>query len=121
MWALEPDCVDISRLPPKEAPGPHFAMGPSAYEANRKVGERMVADEVRWLGAKAKELLAEYERVKPQHTLRTFEDVERLWDTVVRPVFNQFRSMQQLFWEGQEPVPEDSCWYANWHVPDRSG
>src|SRR5580693_1840493 len=27
LWALEPDCVDISRLPPTAAPPPHFAMG----------------------------------------------------------------------------------------------
>jgi|SRR5579884_756548 len=118
LWALEPECVDISRLPPKETPGPHFAMGASAYESNRKVGERMVADEVRWLGEKARELLIEYERVKPQHTLRTFEQVEQLWDTVVRPVLKQLKSMQELFWEDQKPVPVGSCWYANWHVPD---
>ena len=26
LWAVDPDCVDVSRLPPKGAPGPHFAM-----------------------------------------------------------------------------------------------
>jgi len=26
--------------------------------------------------------------------------------------------MQDL-WQGQEPVPEDSVWYANWRVPER--
>ncbi|HLK60762.1 MAG TPA: creatininase family protein [Chthonomonadaceae bacterium] len=120
LWALEPECVDISRLPSKEAPGPHFAMGASAYEANRKVGERMVADEVRWLGAKAQELLAEYARLQPAHTLRTFEDVERLWETAVRPQLKGFQSMQEL-WEGQTPVPADSVWHANGHVPERAG
>jgi len=119
LWALEPECVDYSRIPPPDAPGPHFAMGGNAREANRKIGERMVADEVRWLGAKAKELLAAYDQEKPAHTLRTFEDVERLWDTVIKPVFPQFRSMQERF-EGQEPVPESSCWHANWRVPDRA-
>jgi creatinine amidohydrolase len=116
LWALQPECVDISRLPPPDAPGPHFAMGRTAHEANRKVGERMVADEVGWLGAKARELLEAYERARPQHTLRTFEDVERLWDAVVRPELKLLRSMQQAW--GDEAVPAESCWYPNWRVPD---
>jgi hypothetical protein len=41
-----------------------------------------------------------------------------LWESVVRPALPKFRSMQTL-WEGQEPVPEGSCWHANWHVPER--
>src|SRR6266542_4340010 len=44
LWALEPDCVDVSRFPPSDAPGQHFAMGRNAREAHRRVGERMVAD-----------------------------------------------------------------------------
>lgn len=118
LWALEPDCVDISRLPPAEAPGPHFAMGGDAHRSDRRIGERMVADEVRWLGAKARELLEEYARVSPQHTLRTFEDVERVWETVVRPELGRFASMQDL-WGDQAPVPGDSPWHANWRVPNR--
>jgi creatinine amidohydrolase len=27
LWALEPDCVDVSRFPDPDAEGPHFAMG----------------------------------------------------------------------------------------------
>lgn len=118
LWAVEPDCVDVSRIPPPDAPGPHFAMGGNARESNRKAGERMVADEVRWLGAKGKELLAAYDQAQPAHALRTFEDVERLWETVVRPELKAFRSMQNQ-WDGQEPVPEESRWHANWRVPDR--
>jgi creatinine amidohydrolase len=30
LWALEPDCVDMSRLPSADVPGLHFAMGDSA-------------------------------------------------------------------------------------------
>lgn len=118
LWALEPECTDVSRIPPPEEKGPHFAMGGNAREANRRIGERMVADEVRWLGAKAKELLAEYDRIKPSARLRTFEEVESLWDSVVRPKFKQFHSMQRL-WGNQKAVPESSVWYANWSVPDR--
>jgi len=118
LWAVHPECVDLSRLPPADAPGPHFAMGATARESNRRVGERMVADEVRWLVAKAQALLADYAREKPQHKLRTFEDVEVLWETVVRPALKEFRTMQDS-WQGQEAVPEDSVWHANWRVPQR--
>ncbi len=118
LWAVNPECVDLSRIPPADEPGSHFAMGRNAREASRRVGERMVADEVRWLGAKAAELLAEYSREQPRERLRTFEDVEVLWETVVRPRLKQFQTMQQR-WENQLPVPEGSVWHANAHVPDR--
>ncbi|HLK58102.1 MAG TPA: creatininase family protein [Chthonomonadaceae bacterium] len=120
LWALEPDCVDMSRLPAPGAEGaPYFAMGANASQSNRRIGERMVADEVRWLGEKANELLAAYDREQPQHTLLTFDDVERVWKEIVRPELPRFHSMQELA-EGQQPVPEDSRWYANWrvHNPD---
>lgn len=118
LWALHPECVDLSRLPAEIPPPPNFATGANAKEANRLVGERMVADEVRWLGAKGQELLADYDREQPTHSLLTFEDVERLWDDVVRPALKDFRTMQNL-WANQEPVPQTSRWYANWRVPDR--
>lgn len=117
LWAVEPACVDVSRLPPPEAPGPHFAMGANAREANRVTGERMVADEVRWLGDRARELLEAYEQVRPTQRLRTFSQVEELWERVVRPELPRFRSMQELR-DGQEPVPGDSIWFANWRVAE---
>lgn len=118
LWAVEPACVDISRIPSEHEPGPHFAMGDDAREANRMVGERMVEDEVHWLGAKAGELLADYERLEPAQRLRTFEDVEAIWEEAVRPRLKEFRTMQDLFL-GQQPPSEGSRWYANWRVPDR--
>jgi creatinine amidohydrolase len=115
LWALEPACVDPSRRPPEGTPGAHFAMGPDAYQADRRTGERMAADEVRWLGAKARELLAEYDRLKPAHTLRTYADVERAWREVVQPAVKDFASMQ-LSWDGDDPEPPpDSVWHENWH------
>ncbi len=119
LWALQPECVDISRVPPANTPGPHFAMGANVRESNRLTGERMVADEVRWLGDKAKDLLAAYEAKHPARHLRTFEDVEILWETVIRPRVKEFRSMQALF-PNQQPVSPDSVWHDNWPVPDRS-
>ena len=51
--------MDMTRLPEPDAPGPHFAMGATAPQANRQEGERMVNDEVEWLGnQKMQELLA---------------------------------------------------------------
>lgn len=118
LWALAPECVDLSRLPAADAPGPHFAMGVTAPLSDRRIGERMVADEVRWLGAKARELLADYDRLQPEHRLLTFEDVEVLWESVVRPLFPQFKTMNQSP-EGRTRPPEGSVWHANWAVPDR--
>ncbi len=118
LWAVEPACVDVSRIPLEGEPGPHFAMGDDARQANRLVGERMVEDEIRWLGAKADELLADYERLEPTERLRTFEDVEVVWEEVVRPRLKEFKTMQDLF-SGQQPLPKSSRWHANWRVPDR--
>ena len=117
LWALEPDCVDFSRLPHPDSPGPHFAMGANARESDRRTGERMVADEVRWLGAKARDLLAEYDRLRPEHRLLTYGDVERLWAEVIRPRFAEFKTMQQ-FPPDREPPPEDSVWRINWKIPE---
>jgi len=118
LWALEPECVDLSRLPEPGAPGPHFAMGDTAPLSDRRVGERMVADEIRWLGAKAGALRDEYARLQPKHSLRTFEDVEMLWEHVVAPRLPEFKTMNQ-FPEGRIPPAETSVWRANWHIPPR--
>lgn len=121
LWALEPACVDVSRIPPQGTPGTHYAMGGNAYEASRRTGERMAQDEANGLGARGRELLAEYERFQPVNRLRTFEQVEVLWDEVVRPRLNTFESMQ-AYWQGSpaRTVPTDSVWYANWLIPNRS-
>ena len=119
LWAVEPSCVDVSRFPRSDAPGPHFAMGRDAPQANRQTGERMLADEVSWLGAKSQELLAAYDRDRPTAHLRTFDDVEKFWDSQVRPRMKDFQSMQPVFGDGQPP-PEGSRWRPNWAVPDRA-
>jgi creatinine amidohydrolase len=119
LWALAPECVDISRVPPPEEPGAHLAMGHNVRLSDRRVGERMVADEVRWLGQKGQELMAAYEHEQPQQRLLTFAQVEELWDGVVAPVLKEFASMQDL-WSGQQPPPEGSVWRGNWPVPTKS-
>jgi len=117
LLALEPACVDMTRIPPEDEPGTHFAMGPNARESSRRVGERMVADEVRFLGEKARELLAAYDREKPEQRLRTFKEVERIWHDAVRPRLRAFMTMQHQWGEGPT-VPEDSVWFENSHIPD---
>lgn len=117
LWALEPDGVDLSRLPSKETPGPHFAMGPNAYEADRRVGERMVDDEVRWLGAKAAELLAAYATHKPaQRQPISFMAIEQIWAAEVLPRFHEFKTMQYL---ERTPPPAESRWQLNYQIPDK--
>jgi creatinine amidohydrolase len=92
-------------------------MGPTVRQSDRRVGERMVADEVRWLGERAQVLLEEYKDRNPAHKLQTYEDVEVLWETVVGPALSGFETMQNSW--SAETLPETSVWYPNWRVPDR--
>lgn len=117
LWAIEPGCVDLSRVPAPEEPGPHFAMGDHADASDRRVGELMTADVVRRLGEMAQELLAQYAQRQPEHKPLTYAGIERIWEREVRPRLKELRSMQDLG-EGQEAPPPDSQWYANWRVPD---
>lgn len=119
LWAVAPDCVDLSRLPAPGSPGPHFAMGADAGEAKRCRGEAVVAALAANLAGKGRELLAEYERLRPPQAPLTFDQVEEIWETEVRPRFHTFASMQDLA-PNQKAPPETSRWYRNWRVPKRS-
>jgi len=132
LWSLMPECVDMSRIPPSasgkgepdpEAPywlrPPYFAMGPNALESSREAGDRMVADEVLWLGRKAEELLVSFDPDLDVPGLSTYESVERFWDSRVRPSFREFKTMSRDFGKGDSVSP-DSAWFGNWEVPDRS-
>ncbi|MBX3016157.1 MAG: creatininase family protein [Caldilineaceae bacterium] len=115
LWALEPACVDVSRLPPADAPGPHFAMGPNAAQADRRVGERMIDDEVRWLGDKAAELLAAYAQFQPiERQPLSFMAIEEIWAADVLPKLPEFKTMQYL---NRTPPPADSRWQLNYTIP----
>jgi creatinine amidohydrolase len=117
LWALRPECVDVSRFPEEYKPGHVFAMGEDAPQASRRVGERMVADEVEWLDQKGRELLAEYDQLQPAHNFTTFETVERVWYEVITPNLPSFKTMQEK-WDGQEDLPKDSPWRKNNRVPE---
>ena len=92
--------------------------GRVVQESDRRIGERMVSDEVRWLGAKATELLNAYAQLNAAHKPLTFDQVEEIWERDVRPRLKTFETMQNR-WGNEGGVPEDSRWYAQWHVPDR--
>ena len=116
LWALRPECVDISRIPDGYQKGLMFAMGEDAMLADRRVGERMVEDEVNWLGEKAHLLLEEYIRLQPAHSFTTFERVEALWNSVVMPELPGFYTMQAQ-WNPEPELPADSPWRANQDIP----
>ncbi|KAB2875634.1 MAG: creatininase family protein [Bauldia sp.] len=119
LMALEPALVDLSRLPKPDQAGPHFALGEDIALSSRRVGDRMVAEQIAWLGKKGAELLDLYEASRPAARLRTYEQVETLWDAVVAPTLGSFLTMRDSLKGGT--VPDDSVWHANWRVPARSG
>jgi creatinine amidohydrolase len=116
LWALHPECVDVSRIPAEITRENRFAMGLNAAEADRRVGERMVEDEVVWLGNKARELIAAYDQLQPAHTFTTFTEVERVWREVVVPRLPSFKTMQAT-WDPGDELPESSPWARNRSVP----
>jgi creatinine amidohydrolase len=117
LWALEPEGVDMSRLPNSSEQAPHFGMGKTAHRANRRIGERMLRDQVSFLGRLAARLVDDYERQNfAQGTPRSYEDVEILWRDVVSPALHQFKSMQTLFDDQSEGPKSTSRWFMNWRI-----
>lgn len=130
LWALEPECVDISRLPSGEAADagkgdkawaepPYFAMGKNAAESDRRTGERMVDDEIRYLADLATRMLREFDesgrasdedRVPP-----TFEETEAIWDSEIRPILDTFESLADFHDDIGEP-PDGSVWRPQYRV-----
>lgn len=115
LWALEPHCVDMARLPAPGTPGPHFALGQFVETASREAGEKLVDISVTGFIERAKQLLAEYQG--PRATTLTFGDVETIWADEIRPRLKDFQSMQ----EPNPLPPDDSRWRANCHIPPTEG
>lgn len=120
MLAVDPACTDLTRLPAEEeavAGGLHpWAMGRDAYRASLRTGERMVEDEVAFLGAKAGELLVEYDRLQPRHDFTSFDAVERFWSSAVAPLVKSFACMELDFSGKGRSVPESSVWHESWQA-----
>ena len=117
LWALEPDCVDVSRLPDaapgsETVKGPLYAMGKDAHEADRRVGERMVRDQVNSLGKIAAELLAAYRDAPPPADRKpmSFAEVERFWAVEIEPILPNFACLQT---GNRPPLPDGSRWRLN--------
>ena len=120
LWALQPECVDVSRIPEVFRQGEMFAMGKNATEASRVIGERMVEDQIEWLGNKAKELLKAYDEAKPSHDFTTFAKVERVWHEYVFPQVKSFESMKPRWdWQGKMTLGDDSPWRENQAIPSQ--
>jgi hypothetical protein len=79
----------------------------------------MAEDETKWIVAKAKTLLDEYDGAMAAPGFATFESVEEFWDNEVRPILPTFKSMSLDFGLGAT-VDQHSVWHANWQVPNRS-
>jgi hypothetical protein len=93
-------------------------MGKDARDADRRIGERMVEDEIRWLGEKGKALLNAYHPAAGESRLLTFKDVESFWNREVEPVLGDFLTMQP-HWDsqGDKRVSETSVWFPNSKIP----
>lgn len=114
LWAVAPDCVDMSRMPgPSDDRAPHFAMGDHNELSSRRAGEWMVADLIALFGEKTRELLAAYDREVSGHRALTFDDVEGIWQDEIRPRLKDFASLKTP----DEAPSEGSRWLANWHIP----
>jgi hypothetical protein len=72
----------------------------------------MVDDEVKWLVVKAQEMLEAYDREQLTQKLHTFEEVERIWDEVIRPDFKDFKTMQKS-WTDAQALPDSSVWHKS--------
>jgi creatinine amidohydrolase len=114
LWATDPDCVDLSRLPGENEPGPHFAMGDYNDKANRRIGEAIVADLSAALGEKAAELVTDFDRIQPVRRSMSFGLLEEIWEREFLPEIREYASMRT---ERPEP-PVGSRWRSNWNIPE---
>lgn len=114
LWAVAPDCVDLSRMPDLEAPGPHFALGSLNDRSSRRAGEATVRDAAGNFIAKAKELMADYDAAKPDFPVLSFVGLEAVWDEEIRPKLNDWAAHRT----GKGVPADDSAWRNNYDVPD---
>ena len=116
LWALEPDCTDMSRIPDPTDPGPHFAMGPDARDAERRHGESMVVAAAAALADKTRQMVADHDVLRPECQVLTYARIEEIWAEELRPLVAGFACMRDTVSGGKPAPPKDSQWYPNWRV-----
>jgi hypothetical protein len=124
LWATDPDCVDLSRLPPDPGSGaPHpspaheppcFAMGEHNEKSSRRAGELAVADLAAALGGAGRDLIGAYDASQPRGQAMSFGELEEVWESDFLPALKNFASMKI---DRPEP-PADSRWRRNWDIPE---
>ena len=82
LWALRPDLVDLGRLEGKRSREGLFASSPTAAQASRREGERIVRSQVRSLKRLSDRLLAEA-RSQPPAAWFPPEENEAIWEQVL--------------------------------------
>jgi creatinine amidohydrolase len=82
LWALRPELVDLSRMPPEPAGEPCFASTEGARKASRRVGEAIVHSQINSLKLLSDRLLRDAE-AQPQTTWFPFEDADAIWRQVL--------------------------------------
>ena len=90
-------------------------MGANASDSDRRIGERMVNDEVEWLGKKMNALMKDYKELNiSERQPVTFEEVEQVWAETVSPALKTFETMKNP----NESPPEDSQWFRQCKLPE---
>ncbi len=116
LWELEPDCVDMTRLPKEWVPYPNnFATGLDAHLANREEGKRMINEQVEKLTELAKSLLESYQTPNSNRKPKSFSEIDQLWGKTMAEVFPSLEIMKQQI-DGWPPPPADSRWMLNWKI-----
>lgn len=116
LWATDPDCVDVSRLPDVGETGPRFALGGHNEKASRRAGAAGVAEIAARMGDIGAVLLRAYEEHGPAGRAMSYLEVEGLWNDEILPDVMTYACMTEA---GQEPA-QDSRWRANWDFPERA-
>ena len=118
LWALDPGCVDMARLPPPgatSASGHFFAMGADAAAADPVIGARILGYQAAYLAARVQDLIAAHDDRPPvplQGRIESFGDVERFWSDTVVPLIPGFASIEGYLvaTDEVEAIPRDSVW-----------
>lgn len=99
LWALEPQWVDISRMPEAEYDGVVFATPSEARRSSRREGEAIVASQVAYFKRLSDELLRQAASQPPSERIWA-DETESIWQEVLAERPNWISSQPaEGFWE----------------------